>query len=733
MWKSDVLQTISRRPQLHSLTVLYVMAAMQTSGLGKRPRGGGGGGGGGGARQRTRGPRGPPYSKKQWRSFRNKMSYYGHWKYEYPEKSYITYPLRDQASLARYGLTRAGADATQIANRDADRMVGRGMYGSSGQHRVAASQRSSGGRGSYLSTYKRLRKKYVGRKNVGKLGQLAGGFAGNAAAMAVDKVLGPQAGMLAGDIVKKGTSKFIGGGRGSYNTNVLVEGSSYTPMAFASMTDEQGDMICTHSEYVRDIYGNPSDSDFEVQCLNINPGLEQTFPWLSQIAQNFDEYVMIQCLFTFRSTLTDVISDNNGQVGQVIMVTQYNVDKPAFAQKHLMMQYNGSQSSRSTESALHGIECDPAKLSGAEGKRIRTKPLPKGNLMDYDHAKFQLAVSNTPVGIASQTIGELWVSYKVLLRKPKFFTSLGYGISMDRFIGHGDGSEGGNGVSRTDPFGVLFDGTVGRPLVAKDNSIGVHCSAVQGDNSTINPTLTDYSLWNYASTGTPASTLAPDASTGVHTLTNIDTVLANGTDVSGTPGGCWIRLIFPAHIAGNYEITLHCEANTANLDTVVGDQSTTAMALAGNMHPIFDMTTGGYPLANSGTSFVRRSNVSQDARAGSILSGFGSASSSHGTAVGILAVYHVHVEIASKGKDNAIYIPLMAPSDTGSQGWDQTSVKVTEYASNRELLGPTYVDNAGVEQDTHIQYMASTVNDNVTDTNADGPTPSRGRYRLLTS
>ena len=638
------------------------------------------------------------------------MSYYGKWKYGYPKDSYMLYPQRTEASLARYGLTRAGATAQQLAARDADRMVGRGIY------------TGALGRGSYLS---KLRKS---AKKVSSFARKHQGLARN-----VGMIVAPQATAATDAYLKRtGMGTKIGNlleGRGSYNTNVLIEGSSYTPAAFGSMTDEQGDMICTHSEYVRDIYGNPSDSDFEVQCLNINPGLEQTFPWLSQIAQNFDEYVMIQCLFTFRSTLTDVISDNNGQVGQVVMVTQYNVDKPAFAQKHLMMQYNGSQSSRSTESALHGIECDPAKLSGTEGKRIRTKPLQKGNLMDYDHAKFQLAVSNTPAGIANQTIGELWVTYKVLLRKPKFFTSLGYGISCDRFLGHGDGQVGGNGISGTDPFGLLFDGTPGRPLVAKDNSIGIHCSAVQGDNSTINPTLTDFSLWNYTSTGTPASILAPDAS-GVHTLTDIDTVLVNQNNANGTTYGCWIRLIFPGHVAGNYEITLHTEANTNNLDDVVMDRSTTACALAGNVHPIFDLVSGGIPQAASGSSFVRRSNVHTTYGAGAAYSSL----QDDRRPRGLLAVYHFHVEIASKGKDNAIYIPLQSPSDaSAAQGWDQTSVTITEYASNRELAGPTYVDNAGVEQETHVQYMASTVNDNVTDTNADGPTPSRGRYRLLTS
>jgi hypothetical protein len=434
---------------------------------------------------------------------------------------------------------------------------------------------------------------------------------------------------------------------------------------------------------------------------------------------------MVQCIFTYRSTLTDVISDNNGQVGQIVMVHNTNVNKAPFAQKHLMMGYDGAQSSKTTEHAAHGIECAPDKrpgterlaFQGSEGKFVRTKPLKTGEIINYDLAKFQLAVAGTPDQLAHQTIGELWVSYTVRLRKPKFYTSLGYGISCDQFLGHGDATIGGNGVNGTDPFGTLYDGTVGRPLVGKDNSIGCHVSAVQDDSTASNPTLANWSLWDYTSTGSSSSTSAA-------TLADIDTVLVNSVDTAGTTYGCWIRIVFPAHVAGNYEISLHCEANTSNLDTVVADLSTTACAIVGNIHPIFDLVSGGSPLAGSGSSFVRRSNTDAGGRTGAIQAGQGAASRTH--AMGLIAIYHFHVEIAERGKDNAVYIPLMSPSDVSSaQGWDQTALKISEYASNRELEGPVFVNSSGTEQDTHIQYMASTVADNVSEANSQHPTSSK--------
>lgn len=579
-------------------------------------------------------------------------------------------------------------------------------------------------RGSYSwHNFKRDVGKFRIRQVLGKQGaRYFGGAAKSAANVQLARAgIPPPVSSRRGDY-PVATATLLGGGG---TTNSLIEGSGYPTMQAGSMLDEYNDLVVSHTEYVRDIYANPAGTTFEVQCLNINPGLEQTFPWLSQIAQNFDEYVMVQCIFTYRSTLTDVISDNNGQVGQVVMVHNTNVNKTPFGQKHLMMGYDGAQSSKTTEHAAHGIECAPDKrpgterlaFQGSEGKFVRTKPLKKGELINYDLAKFQLAVAGTPDLLAHQTIGELWVSYTVRLRKPKFYTSLGYGISCDQFLGHGDGTSGGNGVSGSDPFGTLFDGTAGRPLVGKDNSIGCHVSAVQDDSTASNPTLANWNLWNYSSTGSSDSTSAA-------TLADISTVLVNGTDATGTTYGCWIRIVFPAHVAGNYEITLHTEANTNNLDTVVGDLSNTACAIVGNIHPIFDLVTGGYPLAASGSSFVRRSNVSNNAQASAKFAGQGSGTQTQ--AFGVLAVYHFHVEIAERGKDNAVYIPLMSPNDaTSAQGWDQTALKITEYASNRELEGPMFVNAAGTEQDTHIQYMASTVGDNITEANSQHPTSSR--------
>jgi hypothetical protein len=253
-------------------------------------------------------------------------------------------------------------------------------------------------------------------------------------------------------------------GRGEYTDNALIDtglGVAEEVPVFASAGDETGMVCVSKKEYICDIYG-PSQS-FNCQAFSLNPGLESTFPWLSQIAQNYDEYDFKQLMFTFRSTTTDIGSSTSGQCGTVIMATNYNAAAPAFQDKVTMMEYDSAMSCKATESMRHGVECDPAKLSGSEGKFVRNNPVVIAqDLKTYDHGLFQLGVANAPAAYVDQSLGELWVTYTVELRKPKFYANRGLGISQDIFVS-GAGSE----------TSALWMGTNAALLQGQQNNIGV--------------------------------------------------------------------------------------------------------------------------------------------------------------------------------------------------------------------------------------------------------------------
>jgi len=240
-------------------------------------------------------------------------------------------------------------------------------------------------------------------------------------------------------LVKSGQSMLSGSGEYEYNSTFpsAPQGGGGIP-EFGSVDDELGAITVSFKEYLTDIYGNMVDettvNNFSEVQYSINPGLERSFPFLSQFAANFDEYEMKQLVYTYKSTINTDSSTTNGQVGSVIMATNYIVGSAPFTDKNAMLQYHGSSSARVTAISVHGVECDPSKSSGTPGKYIRSAPVLIGkDATLYDVGVFNLAISGTPAAFSNQPIGELWVEYTVILRKPKVLTGYGQAISKDVF------------------------------------------------------------------------------------------------------------------------------------------------------------------------------------------------------------------------------------------------------------------------------------------------------------
>jgi hypothetical protein len=230
-------------------------------------------------------------------------------------------------------------------------------------------------------------------------------------------------------------------GRGLYDANSLVQGphlSTRPSIEFHSPNDESGSLVLTNKEYIGDLYG-PDTSDFVNSEYDLNPGLLLNFPFLAQFAQNFEEYEFYQVVFEYHSTVDASSTNNpNGNTGTVIMATNYNVSLPMFQDKEQMIQYHGGVSGRMTDNLTHGVECDPSKSSGSAGKYIRTGLPLNQDLKTYDLGKFQVAFQNIPSSYFNQQVGELWVSYKVKLAKPRLFTAQAGGISQFRGVTEDD-------------------------------------------------------------------------------------------------------------------------------------------------------------------------------------------------------------------------------------------------------------------------------------------------------
>lgn len=358
---------------------------------------------------------------------------------------------RKRKAILPYGIyqvAKSAARAAQYAERvkrieEAASLMGEASGVASGNVTVRREAAKTYGRGLYTGSGA-----YGIRKAIGKWGKKA------------------HIGKMLMDAGISAATKMTGMGSYEPETNALIMDDS--PDVVPLFHEERDDgVVFSKREYVAEIFAPDFISGesgpvhpFVLQSFPINPGLERTFPWLSQIAQNFDEYELVQCIFTFKSTTTESTSASNGQVGTVIMATNYNAAAPEFKDKSSMQHYESSKSCRLTQSMQHGVECDPEKRSGSEGLYIRSNPIVNDqDIKTYDHGKFQIAIANCAPNYANVSLGELWVSYTVKLRKSKFFTSRGLGISRDIFISNG-------GELRSNPFGT-------NPCKGQQNNIGI--------------------------------------------------------------------------------------------------------------------------------------------------------------------------------------------------------------------------------------------------------------------
>lgn len=222
--------------------------------------------------------------------------------------------------------------------------------------------------------------------------------------------IGQRIGGAVGSAIQQGATSLISG-HGDY----LVKRNSllYNSDAVPKFSNDKRCTIISHREFIKDIR---SSVDFESTEFLINPGDFQTFPWLSRIAQNYEEYIFQGIVVEYKTNSATAVSSTNTALGTVCMASQYNTLAPSFTSKHQIENYEFANSAVPCESFLHAIECDPAM--GNEVKSIYNE---RDSDINADPRNYNLCRTTiaTQGMQAASTIGELWVSYKVCLMKPR--------------------------------------------------------------------------------------------------------------------------------------------------------------------------------------------------------------------------------------------------------------------------------------------------------------------------
>lgn len=290
-----------------------------------------------------------------------------------------------------------------------------------------------------------------------------GGYWSDLAKSAWDSSAGLRA--QAGDWARSGAGGSLGLaaghlsrylGTGDYTVDNALVGAGMSSAGIPTFGPEMQTYRVQKTEFLRNVYAPPlgpggTGGQFVNITLPLNPGLQQTFPWLALVAPQFEEYEFEQLMFYWRPMVSD-FNSGTGQVGEIVMATQYNPSEPPFTDLSRAKNYMGAMSSKTSIPMNQGVECDPTKNSGAAGKYIRTGPIVGTNqdLKQYDLGNLNLMISGTPPQYASQVLGELWVAYTVHLRKPKLPDSSGAEILRDYFQ-----SDGVTALNPSEAYGGL--------------------------------------------------------------------------------------------------------------------------------------------------------------------------------------------------------------------------------------------------------------------------------------
>lgn len=266
------------------------------------------------------------------------------------------------------------------------------MTGSAKKHKKSKLRHAGGG-----SKYRS-----VGAALGGGIGSMLGGPSG----MAIGSVLGSSA----ADMLKHVT------GIGDYvvNYNTILHPDQVPEF---SRGNKRG-FIVTHREYIMDVISSASAGAFNINSFAINPGDPATFPWLSNIAQQFEEYRIHGMIFNFKTTSADALNSTNTALGTVVMATQYNTISPAFTNKQQMENYEFGSSTTPSNSLMHPIECDPKISSFGPVYTVRLGAgTDTGDERLYDIGRFSIAT----VGMqgTSVNLGELSVTYQCEFFKPR--------------------------------------------------------------------------------------------------------------------------------------------------------------------------------------------------------------------------------------------------------------------------------------------------------------------------
>lgn len=216
-------------------------------------------------------------------------------------------------------------------------------------------------------------------------------------------------GALAGESL----AKLFGHGDYDIKTNSLMAAAHVSGSVVPSFSKngKRGTRI-VEREFLIDVYSGPlvgGASTFQNFAYRINPTDVTTFPWLSTIATQFDQWEPHGIVFEFVST-SSTFNGTSQALGTVVMATEYDVYDGPFTNKQVMENADYSCSTKPSSNLLHGVECDKSERPTQILYTSST-----GGALLTDLGLFQIMTIGCST--AGTKLGELWISYDLTFYK----------------------------------------------------------------------------------------------------------------------------------------------------------------------------------------------------------------------------------------------------------------------------------------------------------------------------
>ena len=206
-------------------------------------------------------------------------------------------------------------------------------------------------------------------------------------------------------------------GHGAYDLSNLKMNSLLTPMLPEIMNakSKEGAVIIRNKEYLADV---TSRTTFTINTeIDLNPGLSASFPWLSRIADSFEEYEILGMMVYYNTTSGNTTTSQ--ALGEVVISTEYNSYAPAPTNKQQQLTQIFAVSTVPSQNCMHAIECSPRQNQLARFYTRAGTPPAGLSLVSTDLGKVTISVSGCPA--AGVSLGEIYVDYEIAFYKPKLY------------------------------------------------------------------------------------------------------------------------------------------------------------------------------------------------------------------------------------------------------------------------------------------------------------------------